>query len=289
MIKKIFLCVPVLLLLSACTPFKSNIRKINSIDQAQHVFETATPDDLFVFDIDDVIFEPQDLDVQKRFYKNPSLIKNNKSLDDYFKINNYPQKDCLFLLSMLNGKIQPIEQKLINNILELQKRNIKVITLSHFYSAKCDLIERTEDWRYQQLLSLGLDLSQSFDQQEILLNELQQTDFAQKYKAKRAIYPNPTLYYKGVIGTNQYPKGIVLKSFLQKMKLKPAHVYFFDDKQKNIASVIHEMKNMDIPCQAFLYAAATTNRSNDELDLDVAALRIKLIKQRKNYVTQFQL
>jgi len=270
MIKKIFLCVPVLLLLSACTPFKSNIRKINSIDQAQHVFETATPDDLFVFDIDDVIFEPQDLDVQKRFYKNPSLIKNNKSLDDYFKINNYPQKDCLFLLSMLNGKIQPIEQKLINNILELQKRNIKVITLSHFYSGKCDLIERTEDWRYQQLLSLGLDLSQ-------------------KYKAKRAIYPNPTLYYKGVIGTNQYPKGIVLKSFLQKMKLKPAHVYFFDDKQKNIASVIHEMKNMDIPCQAFLYAAATTNRSNDELDLDVAALRIKLIKQRKNYVTQFQL
>ncbi len=256
--------------LPACTFFKSDIKEINSVKEVKSVFDRASQNDLFVFDIDQVILEPSEPVMQAQFYDNPEF---KKIIDNFYaffmaKKNGEKHWDLFFSKMRLKVKAQPIEQKLIDNILALQKRNIKVIALTALEPGKVGVIDRLEDWRYKQLLGLGLDFSSSFAAQDIALDELQKTEPAAKFKAKNGENPRSAVFYKGIACTGCFPKGIVLKAFLEKVKCKPSHIYFFDDNRKNVESVIEEMKKMGIRCQGFVYKAATFNQPMDGLDID---------------------
>lgn len=288
--KKNCFLLSVLIFFSACTVSNSGIKEIDSISQVKNIFDTAAKDDLFVFDIDDVILESKDPDDQTRFSKDPEIKKINDSFMNFIKNKNYSEekKNEFFSKLILKMSFEPVEKSLIDYILELQKRKIKVVALSHFYTGKYGLIENSEERRYKECLTIGLDFGFSFEQQIIVLDELQKTDFYTKNKSEKGKNLNPAVFYKGIIGTNSYPKGIVLKAFLEKINLKPAQIYFFDDKLKNLESVIQEMKKMGIKCYAFLYKAATVNRSTNDLDIEVAKLKAELMKQREDFVSYFE-
>ena len=278
-----------LAILPACSLLESDIKEINSIQEVKSVFEQATQDDLFVFDIDQVLLEPEDIPLQPRFYENPKLKKIFDDFDTFIKTKNNSEeyRKLTFSKSMLQCKIQPIEKALIDNILAIKKRNIKVIAFTAYHTGKFGLIERLEEWRYELLLSLGLDFSASFVPKEIMFDELQKTEHAVKYKYEKRCDPSPTIFYKGIICT-LFPKGVALKAFLEKIKYKPKCVYFFDDKPKNVESVVEEMKKMGIRCQGFVYQAATINRSAGDLDIEIAQLKYELMKQREDYVSYFE-
>lgn len=277
----------VLTFFSSCSLIKPDIKEINTIQEVQTVFDSATKDDLFVFDVDEVLLESKDIDAQARFHKNAELKKVHEDLVNFAKSKNYSDAymDQCSSKILLKAQVQPIEKKLTGNILDLQKRGIKVIALTHCNTGKFGLIERFEVWRYKQLLSLGLDFDNSFAQQEIVFNELQKIKLAIKYKPKNGGKPNPAVFYNGILFTSGYHKGGILKAFLEKINFRPTRIYFFDDKLENAESVTQEMKTMGIKCQAFVYKAATVNRSEKDLDIEVVKLEHELMKQRDDYVS----
>lgn len=278
--------------LPACSFFKSSIKEINSIHDAKSIFDRASSNDLFVFDVDQVILEPEEPIMQARFYNNHEF---KKIIDDFYeffkaKKNGEEHWNLFFSKMRLKLKAKPIEQTLIDNILALQKRKIKVITLTSLEPGKVGLIDRLEAWRYKQLLSLGLDFSASFASQDIKFDELQKTEHAAKFKAKNGENPRSAVFYKGIACTGCFPKGIVLKVLLENVGCKPSCIYFFDDHRKNVESVVEEMKKMGIKCQGFVYKAATFNQPMDGLDLEVAKFQHELMKQRNDddYVSYFE-
>jgi Protein of unknown function (DUF2608). len=280
---KIPAVVVLLTLLSACSFRQSNI-SINSIQEVQSIFAPATRETLFIFDVDDVILEPTEPSEQTRFHAKLKPI--HKNFQAFMKAHLDPElftSKCL-----LKHKIQPVEQTLLDTILALQKRNIKVIALTKLHTGKFGLIERLEDMRYKQLLSLGLDLSLSFGHQDIRFDELQKTPHATKYTARNKTKPNPAVFYNGILSTGSFTKGTVLKAFLEKMRFRPTQIYFFDDKMKNVTSVMQEMKPLGIKCKAFVYKAATVHRSPKDLNIEVARLQHELMKQREDYVSYFE-
>ncbi|HBS48386.1 TPA: hypothetical protein DEO28_00275 [Candidatus Dependentiae bacterium] len=269
--------------LPACSSSKPDFKEINSIQEIKTIFEQASQNDLFVFDIDDTILESSEPIRQLRFTNNTELQKIKDSFREFMKKKyNSTESLTLFLKNReLKNKIQPVEKALIENILALQKKKIKIIALT--------MRNIGGEERYQQLLSLGLDFSHSFEQ-NFSFDELQKTEYATKYKTAKEIDTNPAIFYKGVAFTGSFSKGVVLKIFLEKLSWKPTQIYFFDDKPENADSVSQEMEKMGIKCQTFVYRAAFANRSDNDLDLEVARFQVELMKQRddNDYVDYFE-
>lgn len=281
MSKRIGAALCLLSLLSACS-FSSerDIATITSIKQASHVFTAATTDDLFIFDADLTIFEPTDPTLQARHLdaiNSPENAAAKKIMDDFYASKNNKNNQELAHKKLVTrlDMIQPVEQALIQDIVDLKKRSIKVIVLTRFSTGAFGDVKRAEELRYQQLLKLGLDFSKSFEPQDLTLSELHETDDATRH---------PT-FYKGILFGTDVPKGIVLATFLKKTGCKPAHIYFFDDGEKQCKSVVEEMKKIGIPCQAFVYRAAFTHQEALKLNAEILRLQFKLIKEGPNYVS----
>ena len=282
----IALLLTILATFPSCFPPTKNIPEISSIDsieKAKTFFEHATDNDLFVFDVDEVIFEPTEPLLQTRFFENPSF----KDLIDEFHTFAKTKKDSEKYIDLIASKflvntpIQPVEKTLIDNILALQKRNIRVIVLTAIGGGRFGVIERWEEWRYQQLLSMGLDFSTSFAQQQIGFDELQKSDCT----IHRGTGFHPAVFYKGIVCSSCFSKGIVLADFLKKVGWRPATVYFFDDRSKNVESVAQEMEKMGIMCHAFVYQAAALQSSREELSIETLRFLIKLIEETSEFVS----
>lgn len=276
----------ILFLFPSCSSIPSDIKEINSIQEVKDVFKQATQDDLFVFDVDQTILEPAEPVMQAWFCDNPKLGKINADFFAFLKTkNNAVEYEDLFdSKALFKTEIEPVEQALIDAILTLQKRSIKVIALTALETGKLGIINRREVWRYNQLLKLGLDFSRSFEPQEITFCDLQNSEFAAKYKDRKGKDPSPALFYRGIACSSTFPKGVILKILLEKLSWKPARVYFFDDRRKHVESVVRGMKEAGIECHAFVYNAAIANRPASGTDIkevaEVAMLQYELMKQR---------
>lgn len=280
-------------IMDAVKKFQSqlSIKEINCIQEANMVFEQANKDDLFVFDIDGVIFESIEPMMQYGLYlNNPELRKIFDDFNAFILTKENPEEYRKIIASKirLKSKNQPVEKALISNILNLQKRNIKIIALTAFKTGEFGLIEHLEDWRYKDLVNLGLDFSLSFEQQKILFDELAATEYHSKYKIANGDEPSPAMFYNGVVCTSCYPKGIVLKAFIEKIGWRPNRIYFFDDQVKNTESVVQEMSKLKIKCQAFVYKAAIFNWPKDDIDIEVVRFQHELIKQNNDFVSYIE-
>ncbi|KKQ11335.1 MAG: hypothetical protein US22_C0032G0008 [candidate division TM6 bacterium GW2011_GWF2_36_6] len=279
----------VFVLLPACSFFKSDIKEIDSIKEVALIFEHATNDDLFVFDVDQVILESTEPFMQARFDNNSELKKIADDFFEFIKSTKNPDAMDLFFSKMnLSVKTEPVEQLLIDQILALQKRSIKVITLTALNTGKFGLIDRLEDWRYKQLLNLGLNFESSFEQKEIVIGELLDAESINKkvrFKERTRKDAGPIVFYKGIICSTCYSKGPALKAFLDKAGYRPSQIYFFDDRPNNVKSVVQAMKTMGIKCQGFIYKAAAVKQPTDDLDIDVIKLQHELMRQRDDYVS----
>ena len=279
-----------LMLLPACSLFfKSDIKEINSIKEVAAIFNHASQDDLFVFDVDEVLLEPIDPAMQQRYRANPDFEKITYSFYvGFMEKQSQEYKDIFFSRLYLKKKYQPVEKVLIDNILALQKRNVKIVALTALPTGKYGLIEQLEEWRYQNLLTLGLDFSRSFEQQNISFDELLKSEYAAQLKAKKGKDPRPAGFYKGIACAGRFSKGVVLKLFLERIGWKPARIFYFDDQRSNAESVTQEMKHLGVPCYAFVYNAATVGRSISDIDIEVARLQHELMKLRNDYVSYFE-
>ena len=115
-----YFLVSLLMLLPACSFFKSDIKEINSIQEVATIFEQAHQDDLVIFDVDDTLtynvnvpFQPwfSKTDAGKKFYA--QLEKHGRSKDDQ---RDYEKR--IRGARMLKFTDQPIEPQIVEIIKE---------------------------------------------------------------------------------------------------------------------------------------------------------------------------
>jgi len=211
----------------------SSIVPINSIKDAK--LTNADKNSLVVFDIVDtlILSDPSDYNPRLKPAANPEFQKVKEDLED-IALSKF----------MLNLKRTLVEKKFQEIIKILQYFSIKTIALSSYLVGSYGAINNLQEWRYNQLNKLDINLSGSFNIQTLVLN-----NFA-TYRGTK-----PT-YYKGILFTNNYSKGEVLSEFLVQMKLKPSIVICIDDNLDYLESLKAAMAKKEIPFQGYHYLHA---------------------------------
>lgn len=202
----------------------------------ENEIENLDEETLVVFDVDLTLIVPQDLVLRGRDKFWPLAKQKTSKLQD-------GGERCLSLL-LLQSKSQLIDPKVLDLIEALKKKNVPVMALTAIPSGKFGLIPNVEDWRIQQLASLGLHFGSTAPYAE----EIHFTEFQGK--------GNPPIFKQGVIASGRYPKGKVLASFLRKIDWQPKRVIFIDDLINFVKSVETEMDKLGIDHTSYLYTAA---------------------------------
>jgi|SaaInlLV_10m_DNA_2_1039722.scaffolds.fasta_scaffold00403_10 hypothetical protein len=266
--------------LLASLGFVSNtsVQKISSIHEIKSQLESVSQETLVVFDVDgtltykaaNIIFQPwfRKTEVGKKFWA--QLIKHGESQEDPldFKLNVLTKR-------MINNVDQPIEPGVVNLIKTLQERGLTVIALTHCITGFVGgtLMQKL---RYEKLLEVGIDFSSSFEQQEIIFDDL-----TSLRGCHRGRHP---MFYKGILLTDAFAKGPVLGKFLDVMKLKPKKVIFFDDNESYVKSVQEEMEKRGIIFKGFVYRAIDTLPPQD-FDQKILDYQLKYLKEHDEIIS----
>ena len=146
----------------------------------------------------------------------------------------------------LQSRVSLIDER-IHHILEfLKQKNIKVIALTAMQTGKYGQIPSVEEWRVNQLRSVGIDLSWAFPNVDsVVLEEIE---------GGKGTLP---VFKQGILASAKYPKGEVLVTFLRRMQWRPSKIYFVDDRMEFINSVEIELDKENIPHVSFHYTTVT--------------------------------
>jgi hypothetical protein len=107
-------------------------------------------------------------------------------------------------------------------------------------------------WRINELKQLGYHLDKSwFEVEDQSLDQF----LPYVSNRKRSIE-----FIKGVVFTNESPKGEALKAFLRYTSIKPKKIVFVDDLIENIESVEIEARNSGIQFIGIEYTAIYNRR-----------------------------
>lgn len=201
-----------------------NVKEIQNIFYAQSS-KYGSENILGLWDVDMVLTQPKNSEAQMKnilkYYENFKKIFSSLTNDEKQTALNLSTKIYPSIL------VDPLTPSIIKT---LQKKNIKMLTLTDSYTGKLDQIESVEKWRYEELKRLGYDFSVSFcDLEKIVFNEL---------KKFRNSYP---MYYKGNLLANaEYKipnKANTLKAFIHKTKFQPKAIIFIDDQKNNLKDI----------------------------------------------------
>lgn len=227
----------------------TEIKSIDSLEQAIADLKLANQSTLVVFDIDKTLTYEVDVFRQKWFKATEAGQKFCKTVKDYYLSKPNPAEWMALVEStrMKNFRADaPVESMTISIVKMIQQLGAKVIALTACRTGKYGLIDCIEQWRFQQLSDIGIDFSGSFEPQKIVVESLSD---------KKGRHP---IYYKGIILSEEdsIEKGPALGAFLDLVKFRPSKIMFYDDKIINIKSVQAEMIRRSIPFIGYEYKAA---------------------------------
>lgn len=187
---------------------------------------------LVIFDIDNVVLKSQDKILD--FHQNREYIKN--------KINDLISQKYPLLIDPLERKslfqfyigtiLAQRKPALVENdtpyfIDSLQKKKFRVIALTMIDTGAFPGIGCIEQWRDQELKSLGIDFSKAFPR-------LDYEHLGLDLKQHRHGYPK---FRSGILFAAGYNKGKILEAFLNRVSFKPKQIVFIDDKKENLTAI----------------------------------------------------
>lgn len=249
------LCQAFLILISLTNCQKVNlnsIKEINSFNEVdfeqflQPPFNEATFSqiDLVIFDVDETLIQPTDAYlINEHTEEGRNFL--NKLVQSHPDVKNWAELTSIIVLS---AKRPLIESSIISKIDALKDKGVKVIALSGMNTGKAGTIERIEAWRHDHLRSHGF--KPSYDDQSFTWQE-------------DGKHPS---FYRGILATDVIrDKGKILKSWLDKMKLKPRWIVMFEDDLEMLKSVQKVCERDNIFFQGFLYKGAKSKPWDEEL------------------------
>ncbi len=226
---------------------------ISSFTEAKELLETLDEESLVIFDVDGVLIECQDpiLRLANRHHLHALM---NQHTGDLPK----EHLDELISIIYLQAKRFLIEEEVVSIIQSLHERKIAVIALTATRIGKIGRLDSVQSWRIDDLRSKNIAFTPFPD---CTINRLS--------------YMGPSPIAKeGILISGNYPKGLVLRSWLDQMGIKPATVVFFDDIPENITSVERHMRAIQIQnLHLFLYRGA--DKHQELPDLEQAQVQIK--------------
>lgn len=227
-----------LVLLLPFTAFCSSIIENADLELIKKELEFATPDDLIIFDVDNTLFMAKDLVLRpcgEKFF-----LKQFESFS-----NTMPESQIKLLGSkiLLKRNICAVNEQLPRYIQQLQRRSLKVIALTSLLTGPFGAISSLENWRTDELKSLGYDFSKTFPRYtHIVFGDLMKENSLPIYK-------------DGVLFSSYHTRGEILLAFFRRVKWQPAHIYYIDDDRNTIDSIYGTMTADKIDCKCFHYRA----------------------------------
>ncbi|MFH0898372.1 MAG: DUF2608 domain-containing protein [bacterium] len=273
-----FVLVSLLMFLPACSFFKPNIKEISSIQKIKKELDRADHDTLVIFDVDDTLTYNVNVPFQPWFLKTDAGKKFYAQLEKHSQSKKDPRDYEKHILGnrLLKFTNQPLESNIVEIIRKLQNRGIKVIALTHANTGSLGrtIIPSLPKWRYEKLRDVGIDFSSSFEQQEIPLTNL--TSQANRHP----------LFYRGIVMTDDFPKGEVLAEFLDVTKLEPKKVIFIDDRIHYVQSVHNEMQKRGIDFKGYVYRAI--DALPQVFDQKILDYQLKHLKEHDEFISDEQ-
>jgi hypothetical protein len=249
----------------------AQIRTISSLHEAITDLECLDDRGLVVFDVDETLIVAVDK-IQRRPPETiTSALKKTYFHDKITDIAQWEYLDSIIWKMLGQKLIEPESPALIK---ALQSRNIRIIALSHMHAGAYCAIENMQEWRYNQLCNLGIDLSVN-NSGDIVFTDL---------PIGRLSHP---VIYKGIFATSRScTKGQALAAFIKQLKYKPSSVVFFDDLIEHINTVDHEMELLGIPCIAFHYKA--TELMQEAIDQELAIFQYNYLIKHEQWLSDKQ-
>lgn len=241
--------------------------KTNDIHKIESEVVQATPETLVIFDVDDVLMHPHDqiLKAQNKPYLEELEKKLEKRMEE-------EKADTLYSLIFLQRKNGPVDPRIIQLIIHLQAKGIKVLALTNCFTGKFGAIASMEDWRVNELQQLGYHFENSWKntKSHVFKELIKQTGHGLSAKSESA-----SLFKDGVVFASGVSKGDALTAFLAYAGLSPQKIIFIDDKKKHLESVEKVAKDLGIPFVGIEYTAtkatkfAPLNKARVELQFEV--------------------
>lgn len=249
----------------------AEIRMVSSLKDAYSILDALDDKALVVFDVDNTLIMP----VDKIHRRHPEAIIGAFQKTYFFdKVTDTARLEYLdsIIWKMLGQKlVDPASPALIKT---LQTRNIPVIALTHMHAGAYCAIENMEEWRYNQLCELGIDLAVN-NAGTMVFTDL---------PMGRVSYP---VLHKGVFATSRScTKGQALAAFIKQLKQKPSCIVFFDDLIDHITTMDYEMNLLGIPCIAFHYTA--TELMQETIDHEVAVFQFQYLIKHGKWLSDIQ-
>ncbi len=188
-------------------------QQIERYREVQEVFDAADVQTLIIFDVDNTLIIAADGIISRETYpplwfsicaalKHPSLIFKNT-------------REWLGGIVGQQAERFVLDPDIVRYIAQLRKQKCNVIALSLLQTGSVGTIKSLQEWRARMLQSFGIDFQGQFE--DAVFSTLP------KYNGN---YP---CLCKGVLCTNQQPKGAALGAFLDYYHLKPGRIIAFDD------------------------------------------------------------
>ena len=252
-------------------PLKAEISTIYSFSEAHVHLQSLDSSSLesrslVVFDVDRVLIEYEDAILHPH---------NNVRMRELF-IKAAPDISMMELRKHLNtisyhARPRLIEREVQGLIKMLQDKNIPVIALTATQIGSIPHIGSIQDWRIERLKELGI----TFSFQDVPFHSFSELTGAGA----------SPVFKSGILFSATYPKGSVLKAFLQHMNLKPQSVIFFDDLLPNVHSVHQEIGSMGVEkVLSFHYLGA--EKLNENLDLALAEAQIRHLLEHNEWLSE---
>jgi len=180
---------------------------------------TLSPGSVVLLDVDDTLITP----VSAFFHTDPYM----KVLDS-LKAEHHPELPHILGNWRLQRRVQLVDPSWPQWIADLQQKGVLVLALTQLHSRTYGPIASMEQWRHDELATMGLHFSDPLSSSEPL-TLLSSTE-------------GEATYYKGILITGPFSKAQTFGAFLAHID-RPTHVTFMDDRESHL-------KVMDAWCLA---------------------------------------
>jgi Protein of unknown function (DUF2608) len=218
------------------------IYETSDLEGLKKEIQTLDAADLVIFDVDNTLLIHNDAILRPRGkLLNDRLLQtvlNNERIS-----KKYPEG---YLLSQVFSKLNSslLDPEIVSIIKSLQHRNIKTIAFTAVGTGQLGIIPDMMDWRIKTLKSLDIYFQTAFPHIPSLLF----ADFKEKLSLPG--------FKEGILFSALYPKGDVLKVFIQLLNWKPRKILFMDDKMHFLKSVEQAAQELGIDFVGLYYTAS---------------------------------
>ncbi len=265
--ERLYVLLHALFFFSSCG-VSSNIHTVDTLDLLEAEVKTFGKDDLVVFDVDRVLVIEKSAILQNSKLFETLIESRLKKLPDQ-------KRHALGSLFRYEGKRMLVDEKTPTLIKKIQNKGVTVIALTALNSGSLGVIKKLEDWRIEDLKSLGFDFSLAFKLSEPLL-----------LNPKRPLAVNkslrPCIAKEGILFSGRYAKGDVLECFLTAIGWKPKRIIFVDDDKYRVESVACACKVMGIPFMGLHYIKA--DKVQKPVDIKVAQFQADYLIEHEEWL-----